>query len=53
MSDENRPPTKVWVLSCRCGWSRMVPRSTPAERRRQIIQEHRVTKHPDSADGEG
>lgn len=36
----------VWVISCRCGWSRMVPRSTPAARRRQILTEHQNEKHP-------
>lgn len=34
---------KVWVLTCPCGWSRMVPRSTPTDRRRQIIEEHEAT----------
>lgn len=36
---------KVWVISCRCGWSRMVPRSTPAARRRQILGDHTDEAH--------
>lgn len=36
----------VWVLSHECGWSRMVPRSTPVKRRLQIIQEHIEREHP-------
>lgn len=36
---------KVWILSCPCGWSRMVPRSTPTERRRQILATHQRDAH--------
>jgi hypothetical protein len=37
--------SKVWVITCPCGWSRMVPRSTPTERRLQILAQHRVDDH--------
>lgn len=37
----------VWVITCPCGWSRMVPRSTPAARRRQILADHRLEVHGD------
>lgn len=36
---------KVWVINCACGWSRMVPRSTPTERRRQILTTHQREMH--------
>lgn len=36
---------KVWIISCRCGWSRMVPRSTPAARRRTILANHTNEAH--------
>ena len=38
---------KVWVLSCPCGWSRMVARTIPAARRRRILEQHKNEKHPD------
>lgn len=36
-----------WIVTCPCGWSRMVPRSTPAARRRQILAQHHEDKHPE------
>ena len=38
---------KVRVITCPCGWSRMVARTIPAARRRQIIEQHKNEKHPD------
>lgn len=37
--------SRVWVLTHACGWSRMVPRSTPTDRRKQIIEEHIADVH--------
>lgn len=36
----------VWVITCQCGWSRMVPRSTPPEGRRKILDLHQFDLHP-------
>ncbi len=45
--DEHIPAGPVWALTCPCGWSRLIPRSTPAARRRQILAAHQAEKHPD------
>ena len=38
---------KVWVLFCPCGWARMVARTIPAARCRQILEQHKNEKHPE------
>jgi hypothetical protein len=36
---------KVWIISCACGWSRMVPRETPTEERRTLLTTHQREAH--------
>lgn len=43
---------KVWVISCPCGWSRMVPRSTPTARRLHLLAMHQQEVHGEKAEGD-